>query len=176
MAPAQAEVLDRWNALLDHVRQRVPFYRERLPGGRLSSLDQVAELPFTTKDDFRAGYPFGLLAVPREQVVRVHMSSGTTGRPVVTAYTRGDLELWAECMARVLSAGGAGEADVVQNAYGYGLFTGGLGFHMGAERLGCLIIPTSSGVTQRQVMLMRDLGTTVLTCTPSYALVLGEAV
>ena len=175
MAPAQAEVLDRWNALLDHVRQRVPFYRERLPAGRLSSLAQVAELPFTTKDDFRAGYPFGLLAVPRERVVRVHMSSGTTGKPVVTAYTRGDLDLWAECMARVLSAADAGETDVVQDAYGYGLFTGGLGFHMGAERLGCLVVPTSSGVTQRQVMLMRDLGTTVLTCTPSYALVLAEA-
>ena len=175
MALAQAETLDRWNALLDRVRARVPFYRDRLPGRPLGSLDQVADLPFTTKEDFRATYPFGLFAVPRIEVVRVHMSSGTTGRPVVTAYTRGDLELWGECMERVLRSGGVKGDDVLQNSYGYGLFTGGLGFHLGAERVGCTIIPTSSGVTQRQVMLIKDLGTTVLTCTPSYALVLAEA-
>jgi phenylacetate-CoA ligase len=173
---APSEVLDRWNALLDRARGRVPFYRDRLPGRPLESLEQVADLPFTTKDDIRESYPFGLFAVPRADVVRVHMSSGTTGRPVVTAYTRGDLELWAECMARVLRAGGVGPGDVLQNAYGYGLFTGGLGLHLGAEEVGCLVVPTSSGVTQRQVMLMRDLGTTVLACTPSYALVLAEAV
>jgi phenylacetate-CoA ligase len=171
-----AATLERWNALLERVRERVPFYRERLPAGRLSSLDEVADLPFTTKDDFRENYPFGLFAVPHEEVVRVHMSSGTTGRPVVTGYTRGDLDLWAECMERVYRAGGVSEADVVQNAYGYGLFTGGLGFHIGAERIGCTVVPTSSGVTQRQVMLLRDLGTTVLTCTPSYALVLAESI
>ena len=176
MRPPQSEALDRWNELLDRVRERVPFYRERLPAGRMTALDQVAELPFTTKDDFRRSYPFGLFAVPPERLVRVHMSSGTTGKPVVTGYTRADLEAWGECMARVLEAAEAGAADVVQNAYGYGLFTGGLGFHLGAERLGCLVVPTSSGVTQRQVMLMRDLGSTILTCTPSYALVLAEAV
>jgi len=176
MAPAQGELLGRWNELLDRVRATVPFYRDRLPAGRLTSLAQVSDVPFTTKEDFRANYPFGLFAVPAEQVVRVHMSSGTTGRPVVTGYTRTDLELWSECMARVLGAAGTGAADVVQNAYGYGLFTGGFGFHMGAERLGALVIPTSSGVTQRQVMVMRDLGSTILTCTPSYALVLAEAV
>jgi phenylacetate-CoA ligase len=176
MGVAEAETLERWNALLDHARQHVPFYRERLPAGHLRTLEQVADLPFTTKDDFREHYPFGLLAVPLDQVVRVHMSSGTTGRPVVTGYTRRDLDRWAECMARVLRAGGVGPDDVLQNAYGYGLFTGGLGFHAGAERLGCTVVPTSSGVTQRQVMLLRDLGTTVLTCTPSYALVLAEAV
>jgi phenylacetate-CoA ligase len=176
MAVAGAEVLDRWNALLDRVRARVPFYGDRLPPGPLDSLEQVAELPFTTKEDFRANYPFGLVAVPRTEVVRVHMSSGTTGRPVVTGYTRGDLDLWGECMERVLRMGGVGPGDVLQNAYGYGLFTGGMGLHIGAERVGCLVVPTSSGVTQRQVMLMRDLGTTVLACTPSYALVLAEAV
>lgn len=176
MAPVQVEALDRWNALLERVRERVPFYRERLPAGRLRSLEEVAELPFTTKDDLRLGYPYAFFAVPREQVVRVHMSSGTTGRPVVAGYTQADLQLWAECMARVLSAARAGQADVVQNAYGYGLFTGGFGFHMGAELLGCLVVPTSSGVTQRQVMLMRDMGSTILACTPSYALVLAEAV
>jgi phenylacetate-CoA ligase len=175
MAPAQGELLGRWNELLDRVRATVPFYRDRLPAGRLTSLAQVSDVPFTTKEDFRTNYPFGLFAVPAEQVVRVHMSSGTTGRPVVTGYTRTDLELWSECMARVLGAAGTGAADVVQNAYGYGLFTGGFGFHMGAERLGALVIPTSSGVTQRQVMVMRDLGSTILTCTPSYALVLAEA-
>ena len=176
MPLAEVEAIDRWNALLDRVRERVPFYRERLPAGRLASLDEVAELPFTTKDDLRDHYPFGLLAVPAEEVVRVHMSSGTTGKPVVTGYTRSDLDLWADRMARVLEAGDVSSSDVFQNAYGYGLFTGGFGFHMGAERIGCTVVPTSSGVTQRQVMLLRDLGTTVLTCTPSYALVLAEAV
>ncbi|HEY4025995.1 MAG TPA: phenylacetate--CoA ligase [Candidatus Dormibacteraeota bacterium] len=176
MQVREVGILERWNALLERVRQRVPLYRERLPARRLTSLDQVADLPFTTKDDFRAGYPFGLLAVPGEQVVRVHMSSGTTGRPVVTGYTRADLDRWAECMEWVLRAGAVTETDVLQNAYGYGLFTGGMGFHMGAERIGCTVVPASSGVTQRQVMLLRDLGATVLTCTPSYALVLAEAV
>ena len=176
MAVAEAQTLERLNRLIGRLRARVPFYRERLPEAPLESLEQFGELPFTTKDDFRQNYPYGLLAVPLEDVVRVHASSGTTGRPVLTAYTRGDLDLWGECMERVYRAGGVGPGDVVQNAYGYGLFTGGLGFHLGAERLGCTVIPTSSGVTQRQVMLIADLGTTVLTCTPSYALVLAEAI
>src|SRR5215467_13635134 len=175
MPLTETETVHRWNALLERVRDRVPFYRERLPSGRLTSLDDVARLPFTTKDDFRDNYPFGLFATPAAEVVRVHMSSGTTGRPVVTGYTRRDLDLWAECMERVLRAGDVTATDVVQNAYGYGLFTGGFGFHAGAERIGSTVVPTSSGVTQRQVMLLRDLGTTVLTCTPSYALVLAEA-
>jgi phenylacetate-CoA ligase len=152
------------------------LYAERLPDRPLRSLDEVADLPFTDKDDFRQAYPFGMVAVPREAVVRVHMSSGTTGNPVVTAYTSGDLGRWAACMARVLQAAEAGASDIVQNAYGYGLFTGGMGFHIGAERLGCTVVPTSSGVTVRQVKLLRDLGTTIICCTPSYALVLGEAV
>ncbi|MDQ6773327.1 MAG: phenylacetate--CoA ligase [Candidatus Dormibacteraeota bacterium] len=170
------QALARWSTLLERCRARVPFYRERLPTEPLRSLDEVANLPFTTKADFRAQYPFHMFAVPAADVVRVHMSSGTTGRPVVTGYTRGDLERWAECMERVYRMAGVGHSDIVQNAYGYGLFTGGFGFHAGAERVGCMVVPTSSGVTQRQVMLMRDLGTTVLTCTPSYALVLAEAV
>ncbi|HSR25761.1 MAG TPA: phenylacetate--CoA ligase, partial [Candidatus Eisenbacteria bacterium] len=171
----EADTLDLWNGLLDRARADVPLYRERLPPSRLTSLDQIAELPFTVREDFRRTYPFELFAAPLEQVVRVHMSSGTTGRPVVTGYTRADLDRWGECMERVYRAAGVTAADVVQNAYGYGLFTGGLGFHLGAERLGCVVVPTSSGVTQRQVMLLRDLGTTVLACTPSYALVLAEA-
>ena len=176
MPIAELEAVQRWNVLLDRVREWVPFYRERLPPGRLTSLEEIAGLPFTTKDDFREHYPFGLFAVPPDEVVRVHMSSGTTGKPVITGYTRSDLDLWADCMRRVLEAGDVSSVDVLQNAYGYGLFTGGFGFHMGAERIGCTVVPTSSGVTQRQVMLLRDLGTTVLTCTPSYALVLAEAV
>src|SRR5262249_48671355 len=152
---------------------RVPFYAERLAGKRVRSLDEVAELPFTVKDDFRDNYPYGLLAVPLEQVVRLHMSSGTTGKPVVTAYTRADLDGWAECIERTLRFGDVSERDVFQNAFGYGLFTGGLGLHIGAERIGCTIVPTSAGVTQRQLMLLQDLGVTALSATPSYTLVLA---
>ena len=176
MAVAQQDTLERFQALLARLRERVPFYAGKLGDFALESLDQVADLPFTVKDDFRENYPYGMFAVPLNEVVRIHASSGTTGRPVVTGYTRHDLEQWAECMARVYRAGDVGPGDVVQNAYGYGLFTGGLGFHIGAEALGCTVIPTSTGVTARQVMLMRDLGTTVLVCTPSYALVLAEAI
>jgi phenylacetate-CoA ligase len=175
VAVAEQTTLDKLNALLAYLRERVPFYAERLPGQPLTRVEQLAEVPFTLKDDFRDNYPFGLLAVPLDDIVRLHMSSGTTGKPVVTGYTRGDLEIWGDCMERVLRMGGVTEHDVMQNAYGYGLFTGGLGFHIGAERIGCTVVPTSSGVTARQVMLMQDLGTTVLTCTPSYALVLAEA-
>jgi phenylacetate-CoA ligase len=138
------------------------------------SLDDLRRLPFTTKTDFRDTYPFGLLAVPMDEIVRIHASSGTTGKPTVVAYTRGDLDVWTEVMARTLRAGGVRRGDVVQNAYGYGLFTGGLGFHLGAERVGAAVIPMSGGLTRRQVMLMEDFGATVLTCTPSYALVIGE--
>ncbi len=176
MAVAESRTVELFNDLLARLCERVPFYRDRLPVPRISRLEEVAELPLTEKDDLRENYPYGLFAVPPEEVVRIHASSGTTGRPVLTGYTRGDLELWADCMERVLRAGGVTAADVVQNAYGYGLFTGGMGFHLGAERIGCTVVPTSSGVTQRQVMLMRDLGATVLTCTPSYALVLAEAI
>jgi len=167
--------LDKLNALLVYLRERVPFYAARLPPQPLTRLEQLAEIPFTLKDDFRDNYPFGLFAVPLDDVVRLHMSSGTTGKPVVIGYTRDDLEIWGDCMERVLRMGAVTDHDVMQNAYGYGLFTGGLGFHIGAERIGCTVVPTSSGVTARQVMLMQDLGTTVLTCTPSYALVLAEA-
>ena len=175
MAVTQQEALEKLNRLFSFLRERVPFYRQRLPE-RLSSLEEMAEVPFTVKEDFRDNYPFGLVAIPMEQVVRLHMSSGTTGKPVVTAYSRSDLEVWGDCMERVLRQAAVDDHDVLQNAYGYGLFTGGLGFHIGAERVGCTIIPSSSGVTQRQVMLMHDLGSTILCATPSYALVLAEAV
>jgi phenylacetate-CoA ligase len=160
---------------------RVPLQRDRLaaagvePDG-IRTLDDLRRLPFTTKADFRDTYPFGLLAVPGDEVVRIHASSGTTGKPTVVAYTRGDLDVWIEVMARTLRAGGVHRGDVVQNAYGYGLFTGGLGFHYGAESLGAAVIPMSGGFTERQLVALQDLGSTVLCCTPSYALHLAEAI
>ncbi|MBI4242054.1 MAG: phenylacetate--CoA ligase, partial [Candidatus Rokubacteria bacterium] len=172
--------LDRLRDVICRVYGRVAFHRERLAeaGVRpdsIRSLDDVRRLPFTQKADLREHYPFGLLAVPLREVVRVHASSGTTGKPTVVAYTRDDLEVWTEVMARTLAAGGVGPADVVQNAYGYGLFTGGLGFHYGAERLGATVIPLSGGFTERQLMALHEWGSTVLCCTPSYSLHLAEA-
>jgi phenylacetate-CoA ligase len=140
----------------------------------LRSRADLRRLPFTTKGDLRDHYPFGLLGVPREQVIRVHASSGTRGKPSVAAYTRGDLAVWSEVMARCLAMAGVRPGMVVHNAYGYGLFTGGLGAHHGAELLGCTVVPISGGFTQRQVMLLRDFGASVLCCTPSYALNLAE--
>jgi phenylacetate-CoA ligase len=172
--------LERLRAVVAGVAERVPLYRDRLrergvTPAAVHSLDDLRRLPFTTKDDFRDTYPFGLLATPMEEVVRVHASSGTTGKPSVVAYTRADLDTWSDLMARTLHAGGVGRGDIVHNAYGYGLFTGGLGFHYGAERLGAAVIPMSGGFTERQVTVLRDLGSTVLCCTPSYGLHLAEA-
>jgi phenylacetate-CoA ligase len=172
--------LERLRAVVARVSERVPLYRERLRAagvgaGDLRSLGDLRHVPPTTKDDFRTTYPFGLLAVPREDVLRLHASSGTTGKPTVVAYTRADLEAWSEVMARTLMAGGVTRGDVVHNAYGYGLFTGGLGFHGGAERLGATVIPISGGFTERQLTALVDLGSTVLCCTPSYSLHLAEA-
>lgn len=171
--------LARLRNLVEKVYKKVPFYRERFDGkgvkaSDIATLKDIEKLPFTTKDDLRDTYPFGLLAVPHEEIKEVHMSSGTTGIPVVDAYTQKDLDDWAEGMARTLSAAGADRNAVVQNAYGYGLFTGGPGVHFGAARLGATVIPVSSGNTQRQIMLMRDFGTTLFTCTPSYALYMAE--
>jgi phenylacetate-CoA ligase len=136
----------------------------------ISTLDDLQRLPFTAKTDLREHYPFGLFAVPRDQVVRVHASSGTRGKPTVVGYTRDDLGVWSEVMARTLCMAGVAPGMVVHNAYGYGLFTGGLGFHMGAELLGCMVIPISGGLSQRQVLVLEDLGGQVLCSTPSYAL------
>jgi phenylacetate-CoA ligase len=161
------------------VCERVPFYKQKLEklgitADSIQTLADVAKLPFTVKNDLRDNYPFGLCAVPLKEVVRVHASSGTTGKPITGPYTAGDLEQWTECMARNLWSAGVRKGDIAQNAYGYGLFTGGLGFHQGATLLGCTIVPTSSGLTERQVMLMKDFGTTVLFSTPSYALTIAE--
>lgn len=179
--PQEMEKLqvERLRAGVERVSKTVPFYREKLSeagvtADSIRSLDDLARLPFTTKSDLRDHYPFGLLATPMKEVVRLHASSGTTGKPTVVAYTRNDLSLWSELMARTFAAAGVTEDDVVHNAYGYGLFTGGLGFHYGAERLGATVIPVSGGNTKRQLMLMRDFGSTVLSCTPSYSLLIAE--
>jgi len=171
--------LERFKVIVRDVYEKVPFYRQAFKErgvipDHIQTLADLSKLPFTSKLDFRDNYPFGLMAVPHERVVRIHSSSGTTGKPIIAPYTQGDIDTWAEIMARTLAAGGTTEHDVLQNAYGYGLFTGGLGFHYGAERLGCAVIPTSGGNTKRQILLLQDLETTVITCTPSYALILCE--
>jgi phenylacetate-CoA ligase len=170
--------LDRLRTLLERLERDVPFYRQELRGfaaADVGSLEALSKLPFTSKKTLRDHYPFGLFAIPRKDVVRIHASSGTTGKPTVVGYSRGDMALWGEVMARTLAAGGVTEDDVVHNAYGYGLFTGGLGFGHGAETLGAATVPVSSGNTARQLMLLEDFGATVLCSTPSYALVLAEA-
>ena len=159
--------LEKLKETVAWIGEKVPFYRNRfkemgIGPDDLKSLEDVAKLPFTVKDDLRDNYPFQLCAVPLEDVVRVHASSGTTGKPITGPYTAEDLEQWSECMARNLYAAGVRKEDIVQNAYGYGLFTGGLGFHQGATKIGCTIVPTSSGLTERQITLMQDFGTTVL--------------
>ncbi len=161
------------------VAEKVPHYRKKFEAAGIAAEDitsvkDVAKLPFTVKEDLRDEYPFGLCAVPLKDVVRVHASSGTTGKPITGPYTAEDLDHWSECMARNFYAAGVRQDDIVQNAYGYGLFTGGLGFHQGATHLGCTVVPASSGLTERQITLMKDFGTTVLVSTPSYALTIAE--
>jgi len=175
----EALQLKRLKGLVERVYSAVPYYRGKMDEkgvkpSDINSLADLAKLPFTTKEDLRINYPFGLFAVPFEQVVRIHASSGTTGKPTVVGYTKNDINSWAELMARTLSCGGAHKGDVVHNAYGYGLFTGGLGAHYGAERLGAAVIPISGGNTKRQIMIMQDFGSTVLMCTPSYALNMAD--
>lgn len=171
--------LERLKQVTKYVYEKVPFYRRTMKEHKVTpddikTLADVTKLPFTSKVDFRDNYPFGLTCVPMDQVVRIQSSSGTTGKPVVAPYTRKDLDTWAEVMARSLACAGVTPGDIVQNAYGYGLFTGGLGIHYGAERIGAAVLPASAGNSKRQIMLMQDLGTTVLTCTPSYSLILNE--
>ncbi|RPF49327.1 phenylacetate-CoA ligase [Thermodesulfitimonas autotrophica] len=171
--------LQRLKETVRRAYEKVPFYREKfkaigLEPGDIKSLDDLARLPFTFKDDLRNNYPFGLFAAPLKEIVRIHASSGTTGKPTVVGYTREDIATWAEVVARTLGSVNTTPDDVVQVAYGYGLFTGGLGLHYGAEKLGATVIPISGGNTKRQIMLMQDFGTTVLCCTPSYALYIAE--
>ncbi len=170
---------ERLVAQVKRVYERVPFYkslfdREGIAPDRVRGLDDLPRLPFTKKTDLRDNYPFGLLAVPSKEVVRIHASSGTTGKPTTCGYTRGDIDMWAEVMARSLAGAGTTDEDVVQVAYGYGLFTGGLGAHYGAELIGASVIPISGSNTQRQLMLMQDYGTDVICCTPSFLLYLWD--
>jgi len=170
---------DLLNRLARRLYDSIPFYRDRMDKtgmnpGRILSISDIEKLPFTTKNDLRENYPFGMFAVPMEKVTEVHTSSGTTGKPVIGGYTQGDIEVWSEVMARCLSASGTTEHDVVQNAYGYGLFTGGLGVHYGARRIGAAVVPISGGNTKRQIMILQDFKSTILTCTPSYSLYLAE--
>lgn len=170
---------ERLIATVKRCYENVPFYRRKMDqkGIRpedIKSIDDITKLPFTTKHDLRDEYPYGLQAVPMSEVKRIHASSGTTGKPVVGTYTQNDLDNWAECVARVLAVGDIGPGDVVQVSYGYGLFTGGLGAHDGVGKIGAIQLPTSSGNSEKQVMLMQDFGTTALCCTPSYALHLTE--
>lgn len=171
--------LERLQRVLARAEQRVPFYRRRfeeagVTAGDLRSLEDLARFPFTVKQDLRDNYPFGLFAEPLDRVARIHGSSGTKGKPTVVGYTRGDLEVWAEVCARSLGCAGAEPGHILHNAYGYGLFTGGLGMHYGAERMGVTVVPASGGFTQRQITLLQDFQPQGLCCTPSYALNLAE--
>jgi phenylacetate-CoA ligase len=165
----------RLRELVAYVRERVPFYRERLENVEVDSLDDLPRLPFTHKSDLRDHYPFGLFAVPMREVVRVHASSGTTGKPTVVGYTRDDVDLFARVNARCLAMAGGDDGMLLHNAYGYGLFTGGLGLHYGGERLGMAVVPVSGGMTERQLMLIEDFRPDLICCTPSYALTLAHA-
>ena len=172
---------ERLVAQVKRMYEKVPLFRERmdekgLKPSDIHGIEDLHKLPFSYKKDLRDCYPYGLFAVPMTDIVRVHASSGTTGKQIVVGYTRKDLEMWSDCVARMMTAIGAGKDDFIQVSYGYGLFTGGLGAHSGAERIGATVIPTSAGNTQRQIQTMCDFGSTVLCCTPSYAMYLAESI
>lgn len=171
----------RLRAIVAYVYNHTPFYRKKMDElgvtpADIQTIDDIVKLPFTTKTDLRDNYPFGLCAVPMKDIVRVHASSGTTGKPTVVGYTRNDLENWTECLSRSFTAFGGGKDDMFHISYGYGLFTGGMGAHYGAENIGASVIPMSSGNTDKQILLMHDFGSTMLCCTPSYALYLADKI
>lgn len=171
----------RLKKVVEHVYHNTPFYRKKMQElgitpDDIESVDDIVKLPFTTKQDLRDNYPFGLMATPMSEVIRLHASSGTTGKPIVVGYTRKDLSIWSEVVARCLYAYGVSKEDIVQVSYGYGLFTGGLGLHDGVQKIGGTVIPMSSGNTQKQIQLMHDFGAKALACTPSYALFLAETI
>ncbi len=171
--------LERLKHLVDYCMNNVPFYNKRLTEAgvtaeKIKCLSDIEYIPYTTKADIRDNYPFGLFAQPMKNIVRIHASSGTTGKPTVVGYTRNDLENWSDCMARICCAAGATENDIVHIAFGYGLFTGALGLHYGLEKLGATVVPTSSGNTEKQIMLLKDFQSTALVATPSYAEYIGE--
>ena len=171
--------LERLKHIVAYAYERVPMYKERfdkigLKPEHIKTLKDIENIPYTTKDDLRDHYPFGLFAVPMKQIIRLHASSGTTGKPIVGGYTRNDLDNWATCIARILVMAGATDEDIFHVAFGYGLFTGGFGLHYGVEKLGATVVPVSSGNTERQIMLLKDFGATALIATPSYAMYLAE--
>ncbi len=173
--------LERLQGVVNRAYRNVKFYNEKfkevgITPEDIKSLDDVRKLPFTTKDDLRDNYPYGMFAVPLRDIVRIHSSSGTTGKPTVVGYTRNDLDIWSNLVARIMVAGGVTKDDIIQISFGYGLFTGGFGLHYGAEKIGATVIPISSGNTDRQIMIMKDYHTTVLVCTPSYALVVADRI
>lgn len=181
MPRADIEALqgERLKALASYVYERVPFYKNAFDAagvapGDIEDIGDISKLPFTVKSDLRDNYPFGLFAVPMSEVIRTHASSGTTGKPTVVGYTRDDIETWAEVVARCFGLSGAKPGEMFQNAYGYGLFTGGLGMHYGAEKMGITVIPVSGGNTARQLMLLQDFAPQIMACTPSYALTLAD--
>ncbi len=171
--------LERLRHVVDYCYNNVPFYHKRLSeagvtGDKIKTLSDVQYIPYTTKEDIRDNYPFGLFAVPQKKIVRIHASSGTTGKPTVVGYTRNDINNWSDCVARLCMAVGVTDEDVAQISFGYGLFTGALGLHYGLEKIGCAVIPVSSGNTKKQAMLLKDFGSTVLISTPSYAMYMSE--
>ena len=177
----EALQLERLQMAVKRAYESVPYYKKRfdelgIKPEDIKTLKDIEKLPFTTKDDLRDAYPFGMFAVPRKEIVEVHTSSGTTGKPTVSGYTRGDLEIWAEVMARGLCMFGVTEDDIIQNTHGYGLFTGGFGVHYGAQKMGATVIPISTGQTKRQIEIMQDFGTSVMIFTPSYGLYLAEEI
>ena len=173
--------LERLRHMVEKAYDRVPFYKKKfdeagIRPSDITSLSDIEKIPFTTKNDMREEYPFGLFAEPMKNVVRVHASSGTTGKPVVAGYTKSDLDNWSTAIARLATAAGVSDEDVAQISFGYGLFTGGFGLHYGLEKIGTTIVPMSSGNTQKQIMLMQDFGTTALIATPSYAMYISEVI
>ena len=180
-ADIEALQLQKLKKMVDYCYNNIPFYHERLQAAgvtsdKIKTLSDIQYIPFTTKDDIRDNYPFGMMACPMKDVVRIHASSGTTGKPTVGVYTQKDIDTWAELIARIGAASGVTNEDIIQISFGYGLFTGALGLHYGLEKLGATVIPASSGNTQKQLMMFRDFGVTGLVATPSYALYLGEMV
>lgn len=178
----EALQLERLRHMVDYCYNNVPFYQERLSkagitsGDKIKTLSDIQYIPFTTKDDIRDNYPFGLMAVPMKDIVRIHASSGTTGKPTVGVYTRTDIDRWSDYVARIVTAAGVTAEGIIQISFGYGLFTGALGLHFGLEKVGATVIPASSGNSEKQLMMLRDFGVTGLVATPSYALYLGELV
>lgn len=175
----EALQLERLRRIVDYCYNNVPFYHKRLDeagvtGDKIKTLSDIQYIPFTNKSDIRDNYPYGLFAVPQKQIVRIHASSGTTGKPTVVGYTRRDIDTWSDCVARLCMAVGVTDEDTAQISFGYGLFTGALGLHYGLEKIGCGVIPVSSGNTKKQAMLLQDFGATVLVSTPSYAMYMSE--